>query len=352
MENPVPSNPQAAPKVPTLLISALIALAVVAGVLLWGLYFWYGPALPPGQQERVLDIAAGANSSVIARQLQTGQVVRSARLFRWFVRLTGRGAKLQAGEYAFPGGAGMGRVAWQLAEGKVREHKFTVPEGFTAAQIAERLQAEGLASSPAFLAVVHDRAAAKAWEVPGGSLEGFLFPDTYALAKGMTPEAIAKHMVDRFNQKVGSNVATAGSTWKMDLLRIITLASIIEREVRAPEERTHVAGVFYNRLRKKMRLESCATVLYAQGRISGTLSLKDLEIDSPYNTYRHGGFPPGPICSPGLSAILAAVNPMLTEDLFFVVNPDGRHTFSKDFEAHKRAKWQAEQAARQAPSAP
>ena len=233
----------------------------------------------------------------------------------------------------------------RLAKGQIVHHVFLVPEGYTARQIAAKLEAEGLAQALDFLAVVKDAQNARDWGVPASGLEGFLFPDTYELTKGMSAASIAQEMVKRFQAKAGS-VLLPGL--KLKPLPLVTLASIIEREVKAPQERARVAAVFYNRLAKHMRLESCATVLYALGRTSGALSLDDLQNPSPYNTYRHAGLPPAPISNPGLSSLLAAAHPEQTEFLFFVVGEDGTHIFSKDFESHKKAKWAHKKAQRPA----
>lgn len=293
-----------------------------------------------GQTPRVVEIAPGTGTKAIARQLHAAQVIRQAWAFRAYVLLTGAARKLQAGEYAFPPRQPLPVVVRRLAAGDVVQRPLAVPEGFTAAQIAERLEEVGLFGREAFLAVVRDPALAKAWGVPAENLEGFLFPDTYLLTKGLSPQDVARRMVERFRTKVGQDLFAAGEKQGLKPLELITLASIIEREVAQPEEREIVASIFYNRLRARKRLESCATVLYSQGRLAGSLSLEDLQTISPYNTYRHAGLPPGPIGNPGLAAIRAAAHPAETRYMFFVVGEDGRHVFSEDFETHKRAKWQ------------
>ncbi len=314
---------------------ALAAVLAGAAFLVFRGYAWQGPA----GAERVLDIPTGAGTAAIGRQLQAAGVVRSAALFRYWALLSGQARRLQAGEYAFPPHAGLSEVVRQLAEGRTLKHAFTIPEGFTARQIADKLEAEGLARAGEFLAVVNDPALAADWHVPAPGLEGFLFPDTYEIPKGWTARQIARRMVDRFHEQTGESLWAAGRAQGLSPLQIVTLASIIEREVRVPAERPRVASVFYNRLRARQRLESCATVLYSLGRTGGDLSLEDLQTRSPYNTYRHRGLPPGPIGNPGLSSLQAAAHPAQTKYLYFVVGEDGHHIFSEDFETHKRAKW-------------
>lgn len=310
-------------------------LAVVALVLVLGAVLFWGP----GGTERMVDISAGAGAAVIAQRLRAAGVVRSAWAFRLAAALSGQARRLQAGEYAFAPRSDLFRVVRRLAQGDTVRHAFTIPEGFTAAQIAEKLAAEGLADREVFLAAARDPALAKDLGVSAAGLEGFLFPDTYQFPKGLTVEQMVRHMVGRFRQVADPKLAAAARAEGLDDLQWVTLASIIEREVRVDAERPKVASVFYNRLRQDRRLESCATVLYSQGRTSGELTTADLFTRSPYNTYRHRGLPPGPICNPGRLSLEAAAHPARTDHLFFVVRPDGEHVFSTDFEAHKRAKW-------------
>jgi len=314
-------------------------LALAAGALRF--YFWTGA---DAGREHLLDIPPKSGTTAIGQKLQAAGVVRNAAVFKYYAVFTGQARRLKAGEYLFPARTALPAVVGQLAAGQIVHHEFLVPEGYTARQIADKLETEGLVRSADFLAVVSDEAQARAWGVPAPSLEGFLFPDTYELTKGMSAAALAHEMVKRFQAKT-AEVFSPGL--KLKPLPLVTLASIIEREVKAPPERPRVASVFYNRLDKHMRLESCATVLYGLGRSSGAVSLDDLQDASPYNTYRHGGLPPGPISNPGLSSLLAAARPEQTEFLFFVVGGDGTHIFSRDFESHKKAKW-AHQRARRA----
>ncbi len=314
----------------------LVGLAGAAG--LW-LLAWLTLSGIGGQAPRVVEIAPGTGIRAMARQLREAGVIRQGWAFRTYVLLSGSARKLKAGEYAFPPRQPLPEVVRRLAAGDVVQRPLSVPEGFTAAQIAARLEDAGLLGREAFMAVVRDPDLAREWGVPAPSLEGFLFPDTYRLTKGLSPRDVARRMVDRFHAQVGRDLFAAGEAQGLNPLQLITLASIIEREVAQPDEREIVASIFYNRLRARKRLESCATVLYSQGRLSGSLSLEDLQTVSPYNTYRHAGLPPGPIGNPGLAAIRAAAYPAQTNYMFFVVGPDGRHVFSEDFDAHKRAKW-------------
>ncbi|MEW6517727.1 MAG: endolytic transglycosylase MltG [candidate division FCPU426 bacterium] len=313
-------------------------IALCGAAVLW-LLAWLALSGTPGTSARLVEIAPGTRTQAMARQLHEANVIRQPWAFRAYVLLTGSARRLKAGEYEFPPRQPLPQVVHRLVAGDVVQRPLAVPEGFTAAQIAERLEQAGLAGREAFMEVVRDPEVAKEWGVPAAGLEGFLFPDTYRLTKGLSPKEIARRMVERFHAQVGQDLFAAGEAQGLKPLELITLASILEREVAHRDELEIVASIFYNRLHGHKRLESCATVLYSQGRLSGSLSLEDLQTVSPYNTYRHFGLPPGPIGNPGLAAIRAAAHPAQTQYLFFVLGPDGRHIFSEDFDAHKRAKW-------------
>lgn len=318
---------------------AILGAGVLAGALRF--YFWTGSR---AAQEHTVEIPAKSGTVAIGLKLQAAGVIRNAGVFRYYALATGQARHLKAGEYAFAAQVTLPEVVRQLAAGEIIHHTFLVPEGYTARQIAEKLEAEGLAKGADFLTAVNAIKNARDWGVPAPTLEGYLFPDTYELIKGMNAAQIAHEMVKRFKVKT-SGLFLPNAPLKP--LALVTLASIIEREVKAPQERARVASVFYNRLAKHMRLESCATVLYGLGRVGGALSLDDLQNPSPYNTYRHAGLPPAPISNPGLSSLQAAAHPETTEYLFFVVAGDGTHIFSKDFESHKKAKWAHQRAQRQ-----
>ncbi len=333
-----------------MIISLGIGCLLLMAVLVLGQYYWYGPA---GESDsRVVIITPGSGTAAIARQLQDEGVIRQAGVFRVYAALSGKARNLKAGEYMFAPKLPLSRAVAKLATGEVVRHDFTIPEGFTVSQIAEKLSQAGLADQEAFLAVAEDASLTRAWQVPADRLEGFLFPDTYQFTRGMTARQIARRMVERFREKAGPELLVAGEAQGLNPLQLVTLASIIEREVKKPDERSLVASVFYNRLRSRKRLESCATVFYSQGRSSGDLSLEDLQTKSPYNTYRHRGLPPGPIGNPGLAALTAVAHPAQTDYLFFVVEEEGQHVFSSGFVAHKRAKWKLKRTRSQPKSVP
>jgi len=210
----------------------------------------------------------------------------------------------------------------QLVQGppKVR---LTFPEGWTSRQMAAILETKGICPAADYLAIVDKE-----------KREGFLFPDTYFFEQGIPAEAVVARQIEGFREKVPKDFKEQAKALKLSYGQLVTLASIVEREARAASERPLIAGVFYNRLKKHWYLESCATVEYALGAWKPHLTYKDLTVNSPYNTYRHGGLPPGPICNPGAAALEAAAHPAKTDMMFFVADGQGTHRFSRYYNEH------------------
>jgi UPF0755 protein len=224
-----------------------------------------------------------------------------------------------------------------LAEGRVRTHAVVIPEGSRAVEIADRLAAAGLVGREAFLAIVLDREAPRRFAVEGPSLEGYLFPETYRFARGLPAEEIVRAMVSQFRSVYRELRASAPAS-PLTMRELVTLASIVEKETGAPEERPLIAAVFLNRMRRGMRLETDPTVIYGIEDFDGNLRRVHLEDESnPYNTYRIPGLPPGPIASPGRAALAAVLEPADSPYLFFVSRNDGSHVFSATYREHARA---------------
>lgn len=307
----------------------------------------FGPALDRSGP-RVVEIPANSRSRDIARLLEKAGVVRSGPVFHYYLIATGRARRLQSGEYEFSGRASLEAVAKKLSRGLVKLHKVVIPEGFTARQIGEALEAKKVCPAEVFVETAENTRVARDLNVPGKSLEGFLFPDTYFFSRGLSAEQLARRMVERFRQKVDRAAIEKAKPAELSFYQVVILASMVELEARQPAEQGLIASVFLNRLRRRMRLESDPTVLYSQKRLPGAVSYQDLETRSEYNTYRHRGLPPGPIGNPGLSAIQAASHPAGSEYLFFVADGRGGHIFSKDFESHKLARWRLKKSRREA----
>lgn len=306
-------------------------------------------ALPAGTRrsgEKYVRVAAGAGARTIGKTLTEEGIIRSATQFVVWTRVLRAEGQLQAGEYKLHAGMMPAQVVWRIKTGQVASMGITIPEGYSLAQIAEVLAVADLVDKEEFLAVVSDATALYAeWEdpcspvrPPTGSLEGYLFPDTYRIAPGTSPSAIARLMVNRMCEKVLPLLQEQSPPLDLDLHGLLTLASIVEKEAKVPEERPLIAGVFINRLKRGMPLQADPTVKYVLSPAPVRLSLEDIEVDSPYNTYRYPGLPPGPIASPGLDSVRAVLESADTEYLYFVARGDGTHVFSRTFREHQTAR--------------
>jgi UPF0755 protein len=282
-------------------------------------------------------VPRGATLRVAAESLASAGVVQNATMFRLYAMLRGSDRSIQAGTYVFQRGVSWGEVVDDLRGGKGLEHAITIPEGWSLYQIVPQLARVLEAPIDSVRAAVRDTALLHALDVPTPTLEGYLFPDTYVFPDGTTPRAAVRVMVDRFQRVWQPEWDQRLQALAMSRQDVMALASIVEKEARLPEERPVIAAVYLNRLKRGMLLQADPTVQYALGRHVARVTFKDLEIDSPYNTYRHAGLPPGPIASPGRPAIVASLNPANVPYLYFVAHPDGHHEFTTDFAAHSVA---------------
>ena len=298
--------------------------------------------LPAMAQEPVLvSIPAGSSSVRIANILEESGLVRNAKVFRYFAKYRNLDQGLKAGNYILSYGMTMDEILSELSQGNVYRPTITVtiPEGFTLEQIAQRLAYTGLVDYDDFLTLVGGTVPAMGKSTSGQryALEGYLFPDTYQFDVNATPEAILHRMQSRLDEVFTLEMRARAEELGLDVHQVMTLASLIEREVQSPQERDMVAAVLHNRLKKKMPLQLCASVIYALGEHRTEVLLKDLEVESPYNTYKHPGLPPGPIAAPGKHAILAVLYPADVDYLYYVVKGDGSgsHFFGKTFAEHQ-----------------
>jgi UPF0755 protein len=287
-----------------------------------------------GTGETRVIIPSGASFRVAADSLARTGVVGNAFAFRLYAKLRGRDRGIHAGTYLFKRGASWGEVLDDLNGGKVSEHRITIPEGWSLSQIVPQLARVLSVPADSVEAAVRDTALLHALDVPTPTLEGYLFPDTYVFPEGTPARVAVRLMVDRF-QRVWQ------PAWDVQLQKsamtrndVMALAAIVEKEARLPEERPVIAAVYMNRIKAGMPLQADPTVQYALGRHVSRVLYRDLEVDSPYNTYRNKGLPPGPIASPGKPSIVAALFPANVPYRFFVAFPDGHHQFSTDFAAH------------------
>jgi len=312
------------------LAAAVAACAVIVAELVFGDRSF--PVAPTS-----FEVGSGVSVAEIASALERAGVVRSGLLLRYYLRMSGIASHVNAAVYDFRAHESVADVAAVLAAGgRPSVSWVTVPEGFTARQIAHRLDAQGLSSAADFLDVVWHQSLLLDNTLTRG-LEGYLYPDTYQFRHGASAEFIATVMTEQFRQKLPRDWQSAAHRLGYTLPQIVTLASIIEREARVDGERRIMAGVYYNRLRRGMPLEVDATIEYALPKHKNVLHYRDLEIDSPYNTYTHKGLPPTPISNPGVRSISAALHPAKTDYLYYVYAGNGRHHFSRTLEEQKAA---------------
>ena len=337
----------------------LIAILGTAGWLAWAVLL---PVTPSAQTFVML--RPGFSTYRIAAELKGAGIIRSEKAFVLWHYLHHR-RSLKAGEYSFDKPANMLDVQRRLRHGDVYVHTVVVPEGFTMFDIAHAIEAAGLGPASDFLKVAQSDTALIADIAPGArSLEGYLFPDTYEFSRMMTMHEMALAMVKQFRQEARQvgliqspegksaapttslHIEVEGGTAVLDpnqaasnLERTVTMASIIEKETAVAEERPMVASVYYNRLDKNIALDADPSIIYAEllsGTYQGALHHADMQFNSPYNTYRHPGLPPGPIANPGRSALEAAMHPAQSDYYYFVADAQGHHRFAHTIEEHNK----------------
>jgi UPF0755 protein len=285
----------------------------------------------------VVDIPAHEGLLGIADRLADAGVVRSRAAFIALSAARGSVRRLKAGEYEVPRDASTIDVVGLLESGRVRQHTVLHPEGATLSELARVLESARLAPAEEVLRAAHDPAVLKTLGVEGPSLEGYLFPDTYQFVRGMSVEEMLGRMVQRTRSRLTAERLARAKALGLDAHGLLTLASIIEREAVDPDERRLISAVFWNRLHLDMPLQADPTVQYAVAKERRTLTRSDLVTDNPYNTYVRRGLPPGPIASPGLPAIDAALDPAPVKYLYFVARDDRRHSFSTTMGEHNAA---------------
>ena len=319
------------------LAATAIVVAVLAIVFLRDLYLYAKEPASEDASPVMTDIESGQSFEEIVDVLHAkGLILRPAK-FKTFARLKKYDRGIKAGLYMLSASMSPEEILKVLVKGKTHHFRLTVPEGFGISQIAETLEDAGLADPEKFLSVAQDEAFAKSLGIDADSLEGYLFPDTYFLRKGVSPERLAETMVARFRQVFDPLWETRPDGYKYSVHETVTLASIIEKETGVADERPLISSVFHNRMNRNMRLESDPTVIYGIKDFSGNLTRKDLKTPAPYNTYTIKGLPPGPIASPGLESLRAAIFPARSKYLFFVAKNDRTHHFSVDYKEHVKA---------------
>jgi UPF0755 protein len=316
---------------------ALVLLAVVSagggGYLLWNRMH---EPFRGFTGERFVEIPQGDGSRAIARRLVEAGVVADPWTFRTAVRWSGRGQALQAGEYRFADAASPIEVVERLARGDVYTLAITFPEGLTIGEMAELFEARELGTAQSFREAARDVTAIAALDPAARDLEGYLFPETYPVSRRVDAVSLVAAMVERF-KTVYAELSKGRPATELGVRQVVTLASLVEKETARAEERPIVAAVYRNRLAIGMGMQADPTVIYAlrqRGRYDGNIRRVDLAIDSPYNTYRYRGLPPGPIAAPGRAALEAALAPADANYLYFVSRNDGSHVFAETLRDH------------------
>jgi len=323
-----------------------VRILLVILIALFFLLNW--PANPFDINYYKVAIPEGSSALTIQKILVTNNIIPRFSLFRPLVRLLGLHNQIKAGEYKLSPSDPLFRVIWNLIQGKTLpplEAKVTFPEGTSIYKMGGILKENGFQSWHKFQGLVNEGITASLrqayWNVfkyiPSESLEGYLFPDTYSFFLNSSVEVMAETMVNRFNMVIMPYWEANKGKTKMTLHEVLTLASIIEKEAKRPDERAKISSVFHNRLKIGMPLAADPTIKYALENPSKRVFYDQLNVKSPYNTYKNRGLPPGPICNPGVESFKAAIYPAKTDYLFFVAKKDGSHTFSKTWQEHRKA---------------
>ncbi len=288
----------------------------------------------------VFTVKPGTPTKVIAVELENRDLIKNAFVFRIAAKLRGVENSLQAGEYAISPVMPVNQMLDMMSQGQTAYQQITIPEGYTVDQIAGLLAEKKIADPEKFKTLAKTFAPYPYMQANPNtkySAEGFIFPDTYRFAKGISEEEMLALMVKQFDAKLTPDLRQQAAQLGLSVREVIIMASLVEKEAKLSEEQPVIAGVFSNRMKKDMPLQSCATIQYILGYPKAELTIQDTQIDSPYNTYQNMGLPPGPIANPGSAAIKAVLFAEKTDYLYFVADKQGKHHFSKTYEEHLTA---------------
>lgn len=316
-------------------IVKLLVLLIIALTLTFPALHYFNSA-PRLMRDDILYITAGENMHSVVKRLKERNLIESEKFLIALSSLTKMTA-IKPGKYRIDAGLSSYRILKKIFSGDIVKARVTIPEGFNIYQIAERLEKQGVVKKDEFLYLASNMPYLRSIGILAQSAEGYLFPDTYIFPEEADPKTVMKMMHERLNSVLDKLDLSDMSKFGFDRHRLLTMASLIEKEARLASERQYISSVFHNRLKKGMKLDCDPTVRYATKRFTGPIYLADLRNPSPYNTYIHYGLPPTPICAPGKEAILAALSPMPSDYLFFVSRNDGSHFFSKNIFEHNRA---------------
>src|SRR5687768_8752181 len=322
----------------------LFLVCVFAALVLGSGGWWiYSHAVQPyrgySQPGVFVDIPQGSSTGSIGTRLVEAGVVRDTRTFQVALWISGRSRSLRAGEYRFDAPLHALDVIDKIARGDVYRRRLTFREGLTIGEMAQVFEERGFGAAGDFRRAAENASLIRDLDPAATDLEGYLFPETYALPRGTSAAAVVAQMVDAFKSALTPEIRNHATTAGLSVRQLVTLASLVEKETGTAPERPLVAAVYANRLKIGMGMQADPTVIYAlqkDGKYTGNLRRDDLQFDSPYNTYRYPGLPPGPIAAPGKASLEAAAKPAEVDYLYFVSKNDGSHVFASSLEEHNR----------------
>ncbi len=321
-----------------------LTLGLFAGGLIFfwaiGGFFYYQVTHSASEKydSVILEIMPGMTLKQTSSLLAERDLIRNSFSFHLLAYFQDKQNQIQIGEYELSASMTPLDILGKITSGKTVLHAVTIPEGYRITEIAALLAERSLVDEEKFIQQTQDKEIIQAAGIPADSLEGYLFPETYYFSKHTAEQKIIQKMLNTLKEQAETPaLLNRAKELNLTFHQVITLASLIEKETGADEERKLISSVFHNRLKKNMRLQTDPTVIYAIANFDGNIRKKDLSIDSPYNTYKYAGLPPGPIASPGLQSIVAALNPDDSDYLYFVSRKDGSHQFSSNLMDHNRA---------------
>ena len=322
-----------------LLVLLSVVVLICAAAAVWLLVGAERPYKGYEGAEQFVEVPPGAGPAAIVRRLKDAGIVRDELSFRVALWRSGQARRLQAGEYRFERAMSAREVIDKIVRGDVFMRPITFPEGLTVRQMAQIYERDGFGKAAEFIRTAQNAALVHDIDSAAQDLEGYLFPNTYSLPRKTTAAELVERMVTAFRDALTPDIVQQAAARGLTVRELVTLASLVEKETAKPEERPVVAAVYSNRLRLGMGMQCDPTVIYAlerAGRYTGNLTREDLKFDSPYNTYRYAGLPPGPIASPGRASLQAAANPADVPYIYFVSRNDGSHVFSTTLDEHNR----------------
>jgi len=342
-------------KRPLLVLTGAAALTIIIGISLFAVWFYMEletPYYTSTSDETFVEIPRGLDTGKISDLLVESGILRNRIPFIAYLRFTNNAGRIKAGEYRFTGLASPKQITQRLIRGDVYYRVITIPEGLTAIETIELLARNGFGNLEEMKLVLKKTDWITDINPDAENLEGYLFPETYHFGRKADSTLIVKTMVEQFKKQYRKILSKSPPHAGWNTSRIVILASMIEKEVQKAEERTIVSSVYYNRLERRIPLACDATIIYAlklNGTYDGNIRKADLSMESPYNSYRNPGLPPGPIANPGAGSLRAALQPDKTDYLYYVSRNDGTHVFSKNYQSHQRAvnKYQRSRAGRQ-----